>query len=291
LSRVARRTESRGLPLAPRSAQDERMCTLSFWPFAGGYLLLHSRDERITRAAGEPPRALAEARRPTLAPRDGEALGTWLALDADGRALCVLNGPEEAAPPPASPRSRGLLALELARDLRRAPCAEALRAGLDRAEYRPFLLAHVELDPTRTRASLALWRWDGWHLREEQRSAEHLEISSTASLPEAERHRRRRFEALAAALREAEPRRARGALWAFHHEHRPEAPAGDGLSPCMHRREAATRGLHLVEVRGTRTLLFHRPGSPCARAPIEAHRALDLPTGPNGDWTSHRPAR
>ncbi|MBK9388023.1 MAG: NRDE family protein [Planctomycetes bacterium] len=267
------------------------MCTLSFWPFAGGYLLLHSRDERRARAAGEPPRALVDARRPTLAPRDGEARGTWLALDADGRSLCVLNGPEEDAPPPVSPRSRGLLALELARDLRRDSCAKELMQGLRRAEYRPFLLAHVELDPTQEEASLALWRWNGRSLREERYSAEHLEISSTASYSEAERHRRERFEALTAALRQAEPRRARRSLWAFHHEHRAEAPAGDGMSPCMHRSEAATQGLHLVEVRRSRTLLFHRPGSPCARAAIEAHRAFPRSTSTNGDWTSHRPAR
>ena len=273
------------------------MCTLSFWPFAGGYLLLHSRDERRTRAPGQAARAVAEARRPTLAPRDGEALGTWIALDADGRALAVLNGPEEHAPPATNPRSRGLLALELARDLRRGRAREALQSELGRAEFRPFLLAHVERDERSEhderseRASLALWRWNGRTLTEELHDGPHLEVSSTAGDAEIERHRRRRFGELSTALRGAGPRAARRALWEFHHEHRAEAPAGDGFGPCMHRREAATRALHLIDVRGARAQLFHRPGSPCERAPIEGHRGPDQSEHGNGDWTSHRLAR
>jgi hypothetical protein len=267
------------------------MCTLSFWPMAGGYLLLHSRDERRTRAAAEGPRRLGGARVATIAPRDGEALGTWIALDAEGRALCVLNGPESGAPHVAVPRSRGLLAAELARDLRRTACFEALQRELDRGVYQPVLLAHVERDGSRGAGTLALWRWNGRALTDERHSARHLEVSSGLDLDAATQRRGQRFAEISAALDDAGPRPVRRALWAFHHEHRAEAPEGDGSTPCMHRAEASTRGLSLVDVRGERAALLYRSGSPCERAPIEVHRAPRASTDRSGDWTSHRPAR
>ncbi|MDT8321298.1 MAG: NRDE family protein [Xanthomonadales bacterium] len=67
------------------------MCTLSWKPQAGGYVLRFNRDERRERSPAAPPAALQRGGMRFLAPRDGAAGGSWLLVNAAGLSIGLLN--------------------------------------------------------------------------------------------------------------------------------------------------------------------------------------------------------
>ena len=71
------------------------MCTVSVIPIAGGYRVVHNRDERRDRVMGEPPAwrwfDVNGSRLEVLAPLDPAAGGTWLAMTRSGITAAVLN--------------------------------------------------------------------------------------------------------------------------------------------------------------------------------------------------------
>lgn len=116
------------------------MCTLAFVvPPPGGVLqVAANRDEFLARPAAPPERS-ADGR--WLAPRDLQAGGTWLGLNAAGLFVGVTN--RAGRPPDRSRRSRGLLVLEALE----SPDAESLHrrlAGLDACAYNGFHLAYAD---------------------------------------------------------------------------------------------------------------------------------------------------
>lgn len=67
------------------------MCTVTYLPQPGGFVLTHNRDEAPLRS----PKALARVPYEwcdLLFPRDTLAGGTWIAAADNGRAACLLNG-------------------------------------------------------------------------------------------------------------------------------------------------------------------------------------------------------
>src|SRR6185295_12334723 len=138
------------------------MCTVSLLALPrGGYLLAANRDEHVTRGVARPPERAQAGGNSFVAPRDSDAGGTWIAVDRDGRTLCLLNGDragstfEPPSPPPPSPvipppaatdlPSRGRLVVDLMKDPRPAAVVEALRElhRLGALNYRPFKLVAV----------------------------------------------------------------------------------------------------------------------------------------------------
>ena len=136
------------------------MCTLVLVvPSPGGVLqVAANRDEFLARPATDPAPS-ADGR--WLAPRDLQAGGTWLGVNAGGLFVGVTNrsgGPRDAAR-----RSRGLLVL----DALESPDAATLHrrlAALDPAAYNGFHLAYAD----GTSAGLT-WS-DGRALRQERLS-------------------------------------------------------------------------------------------------------------------------
>ena len=89
------------------------MCTVSYFPLEGGYVLTSNRDEDPGRRTLDPEIQILPGGVRVLAPRDMEKGGTWIALDETGRAVCLMNGAfgrHERTPP--YRKSRGLLAFE-----------------------------------------------------------------------------------------------------------------------------------------------------------------------------------
>jgi uncharacterized protein with NRDE domain len=137
------------------------MCTLVLAvPPPGGVLqIAANRDEFLARPAS-PPALSADGR--WLAPRDLQAGGTWLGVNASGLFVGVTN--RSAGLRDAARRSRGLLVVEALE----SPDAAALHrrlAALDPAAYNGFHLAYAD----GTSAGLT-WS-DGNVLRQERLSA------------------------------------------------------------------------------------------------------------------------
>lgn len=88
------------------------MCTVTYLPQAGGFILTHNRDEAPTRS----PQDISREKRPhdtLIFPRDSKAGGAWIAAARSGKLACLLNGAFEKhqhAPP--YRRSRGLVLLD-----------------------------------------------------------------------------------------------------------------------------------------------------------------------------------
>ena len=234
------------------------MCTVAFVPLpAGGYLLGHNRDERAARPAGEAPRLLQTPRCRALAPRDPEGGGTWIALNAHGVTVCVLNA-AEARPErlPDKPRSRGLIV----RDLACVHGIDEARLWLEEAREvlawtRAFHLVAAEPGPRSATARVARFRWDGLEADWETGEGPGLFVSSLLQPVEVERERSARWRARAA----AGPLDGE-ALAAFLAGH---DPARGPLSVCMHRHDAGTVSRTLVEVTRKGATMRYWPGPPC----------------------------
>ncbi|MEM0983968.1 MAG: NRDE family protein [Planctomycetota bacterium] len=68
------------------------MCTVSIIALeGGGYRLVHNRDELRTRAIAEAPAVRTFGETEAIAPLDPDAGGSWIAVDARGRCVAVLN--------------------------------------------------------------------------------------------------------------------------------------------------------------------------------------------------------
>jgi len=189
---------------------------------------------------------------------DGERGGTWIGVNDQGVAACVVNRYPEPAPAPGR-ISRGLLLASLL-DVR--TCREALRrieaANLDR--YAPCHIACFEpgapvlivtLDGRG--ADLATWARPGLVL-----------VSSATDQAAAEAARRVLFDTVAGGRGlDAE------ALDRLHGSHLPDRGP---LSVCMHREDAETVSSTRIVVRGDAAELRYTPGPPCLGQPAVSGR-------------------
>ncbi len=241
------------------------MCTVSWLSRPqGGYDVFFNRDEQPTRLAKGPELCLANGV-PYLAPRDVEAGGTWISVNAFGVTVSMTNQyPQPAPAPPADPVSRGLLLASLVDAASLADVEHRLRnIGLE--HYRPFAIAAFE--PTRPPMSL---RWHGSTLTTELHPKPGFVLTSSgATPPRLEATRRTVFT-------EAFDRNGSTAttLSEVHRSHRPERGP---LSVCMHRPEAATVSYcHITVAESSGDVLFrYAPGPPCTtsvQAPLTLPR-------------------
>ncbi|MGQ0552782.1 MAG: NRDE family protein [Planctomycetota bacterium] len=268
------------------------MCTVTFVPglVGGGYLLASNRDESPRRVPALAPYARQLGGRLVLAPRDGEAGGSWIGVDEQGRALCVLNGdaPAPAKPlqpaasngshaaanpprasahsstPDLAPPSRGLLVNELFAD----PRPDAVRAELERRHaagelrFKPFKLAVVEPGPAF--AWLFLAEWNGQALSFARLHGPQCLVSSTFEREAVTAARRAAFEQwYARQERGLTAERLAANLADFHAGHAPGAPEGDAFSVCMHRADARTVSSTLVHVASAEIRMRYLAGWPC----------------------------
>ncbi len=242
------------------------MCTVSWLPGAGGYTLCFNRDERFTRSPALPPAPHTRDGMAFLAPLDGDFHGTWLAVNAAGVTVCLLNRYQVPGyQPPARPRSRGLLVLDLiaagsVRELWR------MLEGTDLGQTAPFTLAALE-PATVPRVAV----WDGATLAGGPRPAPgFLFTSSSVTEPEVAASREATFAAVTAPTPED--------LVRLHRSHLPERGR---RSVCMHRDDGETQCFSQVTVTEDRVTLLHVPDAPCRGVPLPPlsleRRALPCP--------------
>jgi hypothetical protein len=250
------------------------MCTVSFLPLDdGGYLLATNRDESPRRGPADPPRELTAGGRRMLAPVDTDAGGTWVAVDEQGRTLCILNGDRPPARPPAHDApSRGLLVLESMEDPRLAAVEARLEQRLRgrTLRERPFKLLVAEPGGSGDPARLARIDWDGSRLETSLLDGPAVAVSST-QLSEAVTAARTSafadFQDSVAPWRD-DARALAAAQHRWHAGHTATAPDGDAFSVCMHRPDARTVSCTLVAVTPRTVTLRYQPGHPCQGAEL-----------------------
>jgi len=90
------------------------MCTVTYLPFnQREFILTSNRDEDVDRASALPVKEYKINNRTILFPKDQKANGTWIAYDAKGYSLCLLNGANKPHEQQGNyKKSRGLMLLE-----------------------------------------------------------------------------------------------------------------------------------------------------------------------------------
>ncbi len=233
------------------------MCTLSWIVEPDGYAVFFNRDERRSRRPAEPPRIDSAAGLHFVAPRDGEAGGTWAFVNERGVAACLLNlFRDHPFPLDRPPISRGLLVLGLGGSTTVEAAGEAL-SHADLARYQPFTLALFGVGE----APRAL-RWDGESIEAFPLDAAALPLTSSGRDADGVARSRRGTLARVAAQHGGI---TRAALDAFHRSHHPDRGP---YSPCMHRDEAETVSLTTITVQGTAIQLTYQPEAPCEDRPV-----------------------
>lgn len=238
------------------------MCTLTVLARrAGGYGLVMTRDERRTRKPGSPPGVGAARGRPYVAPRDGEAGGSWIVADGTGTTLCMLNGDVAAEEwrEPDGVRSRGELLLELAGIGDRAAIDGELRRRLADGELRvrPFQLVVVEPG-----GAIGHWQFDGAALAMEQAVPPWIATSNGLDPAHVARERRRQFDAWLAAGGE----RTLEQQLDLHRTHVGEPNDGMLASFCLHRPLVSSVSVTAVEAGRQGVTMRYEEGPPCTRA-------------------------
>jgi len=231
------------------------VCTLSWTTTRSGYELFFNRDERTSRGPEQPPCESRSTNVRFLAPRDGDAGGTWITLNELGVTNCLLNGYSESRGERTGPgRSRGLLVLDLAGLASSERVLEHLEAS-DLSPFEPFVLCTFQPDSERSLVARTI-EWDGLVLASRRLSGDDAPICSSGHDAEAARRRRRAEWDRMRALAPMTPER----LAEFHRSHL-DSPGPE--SPCMHRADAQTRSMTRVQVASDRVRMSHAPGAPC----------------------------
>lgn len=222
------------------------MCTVTWRREANAYEVFFNRDEKRARAAAAPPAVFGPPDNPRIAALDGQAGGTWLAVSSRGLTVGLLNFYDgQCAPPPAQPRSRGRLVLELI-DLPDASAVAQELEGLALACYPAFVL--LALDP---RGGIVA-RWDGRAARAEKLSAAHRPLTTSSFDPRAVVRERRR--AYAETIGPGEP--TADALERFH---RGSHPRGGAYAVWMERPDARTVSFSRVRVGPDAVSFWYEP--------------------------------
>lgn len=148
------------------------MCTVSYLPLPGGYLITSNRDESPSRNAV----GIEHLRTPNgtiIFPKDPVAGGSWIAVTDRGRTACLLNGAYVPfAPDPKYTHSRGRVLL----DAIDQQSMDWLTESYDLHSTAPFTLVMAEGD------TLVEYVWDGSTLHRQVLSCRETHFWSSVTL-------------------------------------------------------------------------------------------------------------
>lgn len=125
------------------------MCTVSILRSGGKAMLTMNRDESKFRGPETPPSFVqAPGGSRIMAPRDSDAGGTWIGVNAHGVAACVLNvyGDGIDITPTPGKQTRGRIVIDCLSQGAFGACVDWARTSLDAAEYNPFMLVVVSAE-------------------------------------------------------------------------------------------------------------------------------------------------
>lgn len=231
------------------------MCTASWIREAGRFELFFNRDEQRTRAAALPPTVVELGDLRAVMPIDGQDHGTWIAANACGLVVALLNL-YEVDYRPERPTSRGHLVRALAGATSLAEARQRL-AGEPVERMRAFTVAVFA--PPFGPSDLVLFTWDGVALAENAGAVEAPLVSSGRELPRVRAARLAAWQELV--LANGGPTAER--LERFHTSRLPEPGL---LAVAMEREDACTVSLTRVRVDAREVVMTYRPGLPPSSA-------------------------
>jgi hypothetical protein len=228
------------------------MCTVTFVPKAGGYLLAMNRDDAYSRVAANIPSTLQCNDVTAIYPSESSG-GTWISVNDARLAFALLNWNRPTSSP--KNRSRGEIIRSLANFVKLDRVAESLEhASLD--GINPFRLICFSGRDQQIRE----WRWNGVFSTIDHTWEYRHWFSSGLSDDEA---LARRSAICNAALSDSD---ALSVKWIrrLHSSH--EADRG-AFGICVHRDTGGTLSYTEIEVSAVKATMLYRTGSPCSDAP------------------------
>lgn len=227
------------------------MCSVTWIRDDAGLHVFMNRDERRSRAPERPPRVYTQDGVRRIAPADGAAGGTWIAVNEHGLVVLLVNGYlHDDARRADEPRSRGLLVDDMAGARSSVGLVARLRAT-DLGPYRSFRLLALHPDEPGRVAT-----WDGSALDVVDGADAHRPLLSSSHAASAVAAARLETWNESTAGRELDVE----VLERYHASH---VRGPSAFSVCMHRDDAETRSLVRVDVDRERARLAWFPGSPC----------------------------
>jgi hypothetical protein len=228
------------------------MCSLSFQPTSGGFLLAMNRDEQRDRPLARPPCEHLVAGWRALYPSEPDG-GTWIGGNERGIILALLNWYARPACPESGTAGRGTLIPALLEATSAQEISTRL-TSLPLELIKPFRLVAF----SGSECSIIESRWDGHQLESVPHpwKTGHW-FSSGFDEPRATSIRAATCE------RHAAPFSSTDDLLALHRSHHPkEGP----FSLCMHRDDAQTVSCTLLEWTPSRLAMDYIDGPPCTAA-------------------------
>jgi len=227
------------------------MCTLSFVATGQGFLLAMNRDEQRTRAHALPPTIQRCGDLSALYPSE-QGGGTWLGINEAGLCVALINWYSRPQYPGTPAFSRGtiiprLLALATREEMDRS----LLSLPLNRLNpFRLFVIgkesegiAEYRTDNSGIERVDHPWVPNHWF------SSGHDEASATA------------FRG--SVCRKAATERDAGSLPWLKRLHATHDPEAGSVSICMHREDAVTVSMTLLEVSNSEAVMSYHDGEPC----------------------------
>ncbi|OEF30027.1 NRDE family protein [Vibrio rumoiensis] len=226
------------------------MCTVTWRITSGGYQVLFNRDEQRSRSIALPPNAFTQEGCTAFMPIDPDGQGSWIACNTAGLSLCLLNYYQGSKPASAT-QSRGQLIRQLAHCQSKEDVLSHLE-HLNWQQFPPFTLVIFDPKQLTTSAKPPSIIWDGI-------TVQHVEQTSPITSSSYE------FESVSSARQShfqqlGSNKPSLFQLLAYQMSHDPQKGSH---SVCMHRDDAHTVSLTIINVEeGTVSMDYHQ-GSPC----------------------------
>ena len=228
------------------------MCTLSWLVNAQGYEVFFNRDEQRSRVKAEPP--AYDTVTDSIMPIDPQGGGTWIAVNANGITLCLLNNYQAAAQiKKGNHKSRGSLIPLLLEFKTHDEILQCLYR-IEMKDYLPFWLCIFPHDFKKDNESIDCYKWDGDVLTVDK--PEQPVVSSAVSLTEVQQKRGSLFNKTMKSISNTEKHLS------YHSSHLPEKGK---FSVCMHREDAHTQSLSHIVV-GDTIIFRYQDEAPCKLA-------------------------
>lgn len=226
------------------------MCTLTWRVTPDSYQILFNRDEQRSRSIAVPPSEFIQSGRTALMPIDPDGQGSWIACNDSGLSLCLLNY-YQGIKPVSVTQSRGQLVRQLAYCQSEKEVLIRL-INLDWDRFPPFTLVIFDDAKLKKTEKVLSIIWDGIKVK-------HVIQSSPLTSSSYE------FESVKAArqthyntLNTDKPSLLK--LMAYQLSHIPQRSAH---SVCMHREDAHTVSLTIINVERDLVSMDYHQGSPC----------------------------